>query len=34
MLFEKTKADIQKDYTAILLADGINLVEKGTVIEE
>lgn len=34
MLFEKTKADIQKDYTAILLADGINLVEKGIVIEE
>nr|WP_302746063.1 hypothetical protein [uncultured Veillonella sp.] len=34
MLFEKTKADIQKDYTAILLADGINLVEKGTTIEE
>ena len=34
MLFEKTKADIQKDYTAILLSDGINLVEKGTIIEE
>lgn len=34
MLFDKTKADIDKDYTAILLADGINLIEKGTVIEE
>ncbi|WP_277287709.1 XkdQ/YqbQ family protein [Veillonella montpellierensis] len=34
MLFERTKADIQKDYTAVLLSDGINLIEKGTTIEE
>lgn len=34
MLFERTKADIKKDYTAILLADGINLIEKGTIIEK
>ena len=34
MLFEKTKADIQKDFTAILLEGGINLIEKGTIIED